>query len=132
MYPDRKIFVMFLTNTSAVHLNYSSLPEALLSYKNVRFKYLDKHEFSMDTPLEAWLMTDTLEKSNFVISHTSDALRYLTLWKFGGTYLDLDVIVTKPMNLRNFACAESKKFMNGAVLNLDNQRGKELALKLIQ
>lgn len=132
MYPERNIYVMFVTTTNDVQLNYSKLPEAILNYKNVHFKYLNMHEFSKNTPLEAWLLTDKLEKSRFKISHTSDALRFLTLWKFGGTYLDLDVIVTKPTDLRNFACAESQKFLNAAVLDLDNEVGKEFASTLIQ
>lgn len=131
-YPERKIYVMLLTKTNEAQLNYSSLYRVITSYGNVKFKYLNIHEFSKNTPLEAWAKTDELEKSEFVISHTSDALRYLTLWKFGGTYLDLDVIVAKPTDLRNFACAESKSFMNSAVLNLDNKQGKDIASMFMQ
>lgn len=38
-----------------------------------------------------------MEKSTAPIVHMSDVLRFVTLWRYGGIYLDLDVIV-----LRNF------------------------------
>lgn len=44
-----------------------------------------------------------LQTSYWPVPHASDILRYTTLYKFGGTYLDLDVIVLKPFDIKNFA-----------------------------
>jgi mannosyltransferase OCH1-like enzyme len=29
------------------------------------------------------------------VVHASDILRYITLWKYGGTYLDMDFVIRK-------------------------------------
>jgi lactosylceramide 4-alpha-galactosyltransferase len=51
------------------------------------------------------------------------------LWKYGGTYFDLDMIVMKSLNTipPNFACPESDEFMNGAILNFNSQEKEKLA-----
>lgn len=62
-------------------------------------------------------------------SHTSDVLRYLTLWKYGGTYLDLDVVVRKPLDSipANYAGAESVNFVAVGIINFDQSFGHQLA-----
>lgn len=126
-YPNSNIFVMFLSKTNFVRLKSSLLIEMLKKIKNVHFRYLNISEFARNTPLESWLQSDKLTKSKYLLSHTSDVLRYLTLWKFGGTYLDLDVIVVKSVKISNFACAEDNKVVNGAILGLDKQQGRKIA-----
>lgn len=68
-----------------------------------------------------------LEKSKYFTSHLSDVLRFLTLWKFGGIYLDMDMIVLKSLENfdANFACAESEVFVNAALLSLKGCKGME-------
>lgn len=135
MNPLRKVYVLFLTKAGANHVRLKSslLVESITNYENVRFKYLNIVDFSRNTPLESWLMTDKLGKSRYLISHTSDVLRFLTLWKFGGTYLDLDVIqVSQVDELTNYACAEDEDTINGAILSLDKGRGKEVAKYCIE
>ena len=36
-----------------------------------------------------------LEWSRYKVSHTSDVLRVALLWRFGGTYLDTDMMVLR-------------------------------------
>jgi hypothetical protein len=128
-YPNRKIFVMFLTKSKAKHVRLKSslLLESIRNYENVNFKFVDIIEFSKKTPLENWILSDKLGKSKFPVSHTSDVLRFLTLFHYSGLYLDLDVIVTKNLSLTNFACVEDDAIVNSAILNLDKKRGKEIA-----
>jgi lactosylceramide 4-alpha-galactosyltransferase len=47
------------------------------------------------TPLEKWDFGAAMASSSWPTEHSSDILRLLTLWKYGGTYLDLDVIILK-------------------------------------
>lgn len=131
-YPEKQIFVLFLTEANEVKLKNSILTRTLLGYKNVRFKYLNMQQFSKNTPLEAFLKNGTLEASNFRVAHTSDVLRHLTLWKFGGTYFDLDVIVFKRTTLSNYCCFEEHRAVNGAILNLDRNLGKQIAVMLMK
>ena len=42
-----------------------------------------------------WI-TKELEMSTFRVAHTSDVLRVAILWRFGGTYLDTDMMVLRP------------------------------------
>lgn len=118
---------MFLTKTNYVRLKSSLQAQVLTNYKNVRFKYLNVIEYARNTPLESWLLTDKLAKSEFVIPHTSDVLRYLTLWKHGGTYLDLDVIVVRRLDSKSFACFEDENTVNSAILRLTGEDGRKIA-----
>lgn len=44
----------------------------------------------------------SLNQSSYPLMHRSDAVRVAILWKYGGLYLDLDVIVFRPLDcLRN-------------------------------
>ena len=53
------------------------------------------------------IVLDRLMKSNYWISHLSDVLRYVLLYKFGGIYLDLDVMVLNGLqHYNNFVVTE--------------------------
>ncbi len=47
--------------------------------------------------------------SQFLVSHLSDVVRFLLLQKYGGTYLDLDALILRPLpeNVPNFVGRES-------------------------
>ncbi|XP_063915919.1 lactosylceramide 4-alpha-galactosyltransferase-like isoform X2 [Zophobas morio] len=96
--------------------------QALLSYDNVRIRHLDLGNYVEDTPVESLWKRGTLERSYHVTSHTSDLLRYLTLWKYGGLYLDLDVVVIKPLDTLppNYAGVESDSLVAAGVINLES------------
>lgn len=134
MNPNATIFVTFLTPKDHVELEQTNLTEILLQIKNVYYVYLNIENFSKDTPLEDWIKTDKLSHSKYVVSHTSDVLRYLLLYKYSGLYLDIDVITTYPsahINSTNFACAESYKWLNGAILKLTGSSGRKIAESLM-
>ncbi|CAG9798768.1 unnamed protein product [Chironomus riparius] len=130
MNPDHNIFVMF---TSQVGFrNLSSLPiiDALLSYPNVHLNYLNITKYAENTPLEDWILTNKLFESQYLISHTSDVLRFLSLFKFGGTYLDLDIVMLKSLNNQkphNFAAAESHIAVAVGIIHMEGKTGHEIA-----
>ncbi|XP_015110057.1 lactosylceramide 4-alpha-galactosyltransferase [Diachasma alloeum] len=79
----------------------------LLSYKNIKIKRILMKDYVKNTPLEEWWSSQILSNSGWPTHHMSDILRYLTLAKFGGIYLDLDVVVMKSLEqLTNFVGAE--------------------------
>lgn len=92
---------------------------ALLSYKNVRILHLDYSKYTNNTPLEDLYKYGKIESSSFPQSHASDVLRYLTLFKYGGIYLDLDVIVVKSLEdlEPNYAGVESEWNVAAGILN---------------
>lgn len=54
---------------------------------------LDPDTFSRASPLEGFFSSESLASTPHRTVHTSDALRYLLLYKYGGFYLDLDYLV---------------------------------------
>ena len=64
-------------------------------YENVRFWKLNADLFVAGTVIEQWWMKEGVRSSRYPVVHASDVLRHLTLWKYGGTYMDLDVVVLK-------------------------------------
>lgn len=96
---------------------------ALLSYPNVNLLRVNFDNYTKGTPIENIYKEGHIEYSGYAQSHMSDLLRYVTLWKYGGIYLDLDVIAIKAFtNLSdNFAGAESKTDVAAGVLSFSNE-----------
>jgi lactosylceramide 4-alpha-galactosyltransferase len=96
MNPDLEVYLLF---TAPINLGNSTVKNKvvsqLLSYPNIHVRHLHFEKYFMGSPLEEWYKGGALKASRWPRSHASDALRFLTLWKYGGTYLDLDVIVTR-------------------------------------
>lgn len=91
--PNLKIFVLFVA--SSFMNNKSDVINRLNTYKNVYLRYIHFVNYAHKSPLQDFVASNTIFTSRWPVSHTSDLLRYLTLWKFGGTYLDLDVVLMK-------------------------------------
>lgn len=127
--PHLKVFFLFSSRERLNNLKLTPEVGAILSYPNVHINYLNMNEISSKSPMESFLKTRRLAKSSFKIEHTSDVLRLLLLWKYGGTYLDLDMIVKKKLDsiASNYACVQDISNVNGAILNFDTIKGKELA-----
>ena len=103
---------------------------ALLSYPNVNILMLKFHEFVFDTPIEEFIISGQLYNSSYPVEHTSDIFRLLLLWKYGGTYLDSDMIVLRQIDLlgANFACLDGEEnVVANAFLNFDLYDGNRLA-----
>lgn len=75
--------------------------------------------YAAGTPMEMWLQKGDLFRSQFMNSHASDFLRYLSMYKFGGIYLDLDVVVQKSFEKvePNFSGAESGEDIAAGVMS---------------
>lgn len=99
--PHHEAFVLFASQVGFRNKTRQPIIDALLSYSNINFNYLNITQYAYKTPLEDWIKTGELFRSSYVVSHTSDILRYLSLWKFGGTYLDLDTVSLK-VKIMNF------------------------------
>lgn len=129
MNPDSQVYVLFpspiIDNTS----NTSPSVQQLFKYPNIRIRHVALDKYFQDTPLRSWYKTGLLRTSHWPRSHASDVLRYLTLWKYGGTYLDLDVVVTRSLKgMLNFAGAESATDVAAGVLSFSHEGpGHEMA-----
>lgn len=128
--PQLKVFVFFSSIERFRALTVTPELEAILSYPNVFVKFLNATELSIGSPLEDFIRTDKLSTSSYKVEHTSDALRLLVLWKYGGIYVDTDMIVRKNFDKvpSNFACRQSSGEINGAIIGFNSQKdGKTLA-----
>lgn len=132
--PHLEVFVLYASRERLNSLEISSTVEAILSYPNVHVNYIDKEELAAGSPLEDLVCSKKLLRSNYRTEHTSDVLRLLVLWKYGGTYLDTDMIVRRNLDSipSNFACVQDDDYVNGAILNFDTLRGKRLSEIFIQ
>jgi len=120
---------VFLTPTQEARLKIDEHAAAVLKYRAVRFVFANLEQLSANSPLAGWLSSNQLAQSRHIVAHTSDVLRYLLLYKFGGLYLDTDVIVqTDVADIgTNFGCAQSDEHVNNGILKLDKSGGQQLA-----
>ena len=90
-----------------------SIDKLIDNYPNIHIKYININTFLEETVLHRLWQEDKVQTSDFVISHLSDILRYALIFKFGGTYVDTDVIFLKPLpkeeSLPNFIGKENEE-----------------------
>lgn len=131
--PTRDVFVLFAAPVGFLNETHESLSpifRALISYPNIHFRTLNLWTYGLNTPLEKLISNNELFMSQYLNSHVSDFLRYLTLYKFGGTYMDLDVVVQKNLDTLppNYAGAESADVVAAGVINFQHDDiGHEMA-----
>ncbi|KNC33417.1 hypothetical protein FF38_09861 [Lucilia cuprina] len=143
--PNSQVFVLFASprykynnsnrNSSSVRDSEEALIDAILSYKNVQLRNLNLWTYAANTPIYDWLKDGALFKSSYVLSHISDFLRYLTLWRWGGTYLDMDIVMLRSMEdlPPNYTGAESNTHLAAGIMNFDsNGFGHEIAYQCLQ
>jgi lactosylceramide 4-alpha-galactosyltransferase len=85
--PDTKVYLL---NTCSVIGNIGDSTEYVkqMSYLNVRIWKLVVSDIK-GTALESWEFMGKLLSSDWTVAHASDILRFVTLWNFGRTNLDL-------------------------------------------
>ncbi|XP_063534360.1 lactosylceramide 4-alpha-galactosyltransferase-like isoform X1 [Cydia strobilella] len=107
-HPGWQINVLFAAPVHKNSLKNGSL-SVLRNFTNIRLSRVHITNYAKRTPLESMVSGGALNRTRWRISHTSDVLRYLSLYKFGGVYLDLDVVVAKALDplVRNWAARET-------------------------
>jgi hypothetical protein len=93
--PDTKIYLLYTCSITGKLGDSPEYVKQMLSYPNVRIWKLVVSDYIRGTPLEKWDFMGKVRSSLWPIVHASDILRYLTLSKYGGTYLDLDFVIRK-------------------------------------
>ncbi|XP_074690617.1 alpha-1,4-N-acetylglucosaminyltransferase [Strix aluco] len=118
IYQDRPIilFMKGLTNDTALDLNSSYAAFSLLSsMKNVFIFPLQMETIFQETPLLQWYnqVSVILEKNWVHVS--SDASRLALIWKYGGIYMDTDVISIRPIPEESFLAAQKSRFSSNGI-----------------
>lgn len=119
--PSFDVFVLFASPTYYPQIMPKEII-ALLQYPNIFLRNSDLWNYTRNTPAATWFETGVLFKSDFLTAHMSDFLRLMTLWRWGGIYMDLDVIVKESFEniTLNFAGAESLDVVASGVMSYDS------------
>jgi hypothetical protein len=92
--------VVMSINVSVLYAN--RIVKALLAnYTNMSFRRLDMIELMKDTPFEGWYQRSKIESVNGRSPWVSDCARVAIVYKYGGWYMDSDVIMMKSLEKRN-------------------------------
>ena len=93
--PDSKVYLLYTCSVIGNRRDSPEYVKQMLSYPNVRIWKLVISDYIKGTPLETWDFMEKVLSSKWPVVHASDILRILTLWKYGGTYLDMDLVIRK-------------------------------------
>ncbi|CAN8002477.1 unnamed protein product, partial [Ixodes pacificus] len=94
--------IRLLLTAKESRLTVCPLLEALKLMGNLQVETLDADSFFAESPLHLWYSRSSWNASRYKISHLSDAIRFLLVWKYGGIYCDLDIVVKRRFgHLRN-------------------------------
>lgn len=118
-YPTRPVYFLMrgLREDTSIQLNSDCRVIFLLSsMKNVHILPLRFEALFKDTPLQSWYHKVDPTMQRYWTHHVSDACRQALLWKYGGIYMDTDVISIKPIPVEDFLAAESPTLCSSAVL----------------
>ena len=87
--------IIILINTDS---RLESLPEYFEDrFKNVIFARVNFAKLVANTPLAEIWSKGAITTTGFYLNNISDVLRVIVVWRFGGTYLDSDIISVKPV-----------------------------------
>ncbi|XP_078251980.1 alpha-1,4-N-acetylglucosaminyltransferase-like [Rhinoraja longicauda] len=107
--PDKPIY-FFMKGFSGKLSQYPEpkyrLIPLLSSVKNVVLLPLNAAELFEDTPLKSWYQKVNPKKEKYWLHVFGDACKLALLWKYGGIYLDTDIISMKSMPFGNFTCPQ--------------------------
>ncbi|KAM8954435.1 alpha-1,4-N-acetylglucosaminyltransferase-like isoform 2-T2 [Pelodytes ibericus] len=90
----------------------------LSSLNNVYFFPLEMEEIFKDTPLQPWYKKVNPDLETHWIHVSSDGCRLALIWRYGGIYMDTDIISIRPIPDENFLAAESSRYSSNGVFGL--------------
>ncbi|XP_037382565.1 alpha-1,4-N-acetylglucosaminyltransferase [Talpa occidentalis] len=118
VYPEHPVVLLMkgLNNSTQLPPNSSDSAFSVLSaMDNVFFFPLDMKRLFEDTPLSLWFAGVNVSTQSNWLHVSSDACRLAIIWKYGGIYMDTDVISIRPIPEQNFLAAQSSRFSSNGV-----------------
>ena len=101
--------VTLVMMTSELDLSDNTTCQLIMSSvtSNISIFTVNPDTLALNTPLQGFFSSNQLIQSPHKMVHTSDSLRMLLMYKYGGLYLDLDYIILNDMShYNNFLCEE--------------------------
>lgn len=102
----------------------------MTNYHNIRFRHVDIQTYTANTPVEDFVKSGIMNNTIYPVEKFSDMLRILTLWKFGGIYMDLDAISMQSLPLIDFIGAENSFSLANGIIGIIHR--KDVAEKALQ
>ncbi|KAL5279475.1 hypothetical protein ACFFRR_003846 [Megaselia abdita] len=120
--PTVDVFVLFASPTYVPNNLDSSVIKALLKYKNIFLRNNNLWIYTEDTPAGGWFRGESIFRSDFLTTHLSEFMRLVTLWRYGGIYVNLDVLVLDDLYYfpPNTIGALDNSTVGNAVINVDD------------
>ncbi|XP_040204658.1 alpha-1,4-N-acetylglucosaminyltransferase-like [Rana temporaria] len=116
VYKDRPVayFMKGLNGTNSETVKMKYFP-TLMPHNNVYFFPLKMEEVLAETPLLSWYQKIDPSREKFWIHVSSDAMRLALIWKYGGIWMDSDIISRQQIPHQNFLAAESNQRSSNGV-----------------
>ncbi|XP_023239146.1 lactosylceramide 4-alpha-galactosyltransferase-like [Centruroides sculpturatus] len=112
-HPSFLIKVLMFTSHSDIKINFEILPNVIIQRENFE-------KLFQNTPLLEWYRQKKWNQSSYKIYHLSDATRYALIWKYGGIYLDLDIVMLKTFpSYKNFVIRESSSQLCNGIFAME-------------
>jgi lactosylceramide 4-alpha-galactosyltransferase len=117
--PNLTVNVLF--TDVKINTSLDNIPQKLVeNYANIQLMSINVDEYMAGTVLEHWYQCTNWRSGSYHINNLSNALRLLTVYKFGGYYFDLDIISVRPVtSYRNFVAAVDREIVNNNVIHAD-------------
>ncbi|ELW48590.1 alpha-1,4-N-acetylglucosaminyltransferase [Tupaia chinensis] len=118
IYPGQPVafFMKGLNNSTQLPSNATPPALSLLSaIDNVFLFPLDMRTLFEDTPLFSWYTRVNVSAERNWLHVSSDAARLAVIWKYGGIYMDTDVISIRPIPEENFLAAQASQYSSNGV-----------------
>ncbi|XP_075197673.1 alpha-1,4-N-acetylglucosaminyltransferase-like [Anomaloglossus baeobatrachus] len=117
VYKNRPVaFFMKGLNNSNIEETVRRHFSVLSSLKNVYFFPLVFEDVYAGTPLQSWYLKIEPKKERYWKNNSSNGCRIVLIWKYGGVYLDTDMISTRAIPIKDFLAAEHSKSTGNSVL----------------
>ncbi|VVC86591.1 unnamed protein product [Leptidea sinapis] len=132
LHPKRNIYVFFSGPVTVKQFKHISF---LHKFTNIHFGRILILSYSEGTPLESLVKKGLLNNTFWGIENTSNVLRFLTLYKWSGVYLDFDTVVVKSFDRlpENWIARQDDGQLNCAAIALsDNDIGRGMAYEFIE
>uniref|UniRef100_A0A8C5MP34 Alpha 1,4-glycosyltransferase domain-containing protein n=1 Tax=Leptobrachium leishanense TaxID=445787 RepID=A0A8C5MP34_9ANUR len=122
VYPDRPI-VFFMKGLKEINSEDDQKKAkghfpTLSSFNNIFFFPLRMEEIFRDTPLLPWYEKVNPEREEHWTHVSSDGCRLALNWKYGGIYMDTDIISIRRITGGNFLAVESSMYVSNGVFGL--------------
>ncbi|XP_036188357.1 lariat debranching enzyme isoform X5 [Myotis myotis] len=118
VYPEQPVvfFMKGLSSSMQLPPNSTNPAFSLLSaIDNVFLIPLDMKSLFEDTPLSSWYTQINASAERNWLHVSSDASRLAIIWKYGGVYMDTDIISIRPIPAENFLAAQASRYSSNGV-----------------